>query len=506
MRQLRHAIAAPYDPRVEGANLGTQPEYHHHLGGPCVLNALLVKSKKHPPMRTAALRDLAAATGGDDVDADVEDMHPAASIAVYASTLAERRATSSELRGVHASDIAERLHNAELTTPHQLRRLSLRADGALSTASRLPEHECADLGELAAIELRGDKGAVLHGEGSLFTAPHGVFLRRKIVGGGLETNDENEWETHYPEGWTTFLACAFAKTTGGASMTWCESERTRSRLFRAPNPALADPNCVDDDHANSWKSKSPWTRLLARRQRGSLHVDVHGRRDPDGAETSAQIGDGDCDLGFGALEALDASGAGRLRAAMERALNDVFARWRLRREKAGDFDLPAFTVNARPVLTGRRPDGRLTLSQQGCALGLVSVQIELSMRLRRALVEDERARGDFAAAVTDAAASCAPLGYHTYAGIDAMHKAVATNARHDARIHRVYDRQLAKIDMEREVERARAEVGYAASGPVVGAVPRYEHFPKIPGQSSAPHDVYFRRGLYEDDDTEFSMK
>jgi hypothetical protein len=83
-----------------------------------------------------------------------------------------------------------------------------------------------------------------------------------------------------------------------------------------------------------------------------------------------------------------------------------------------------------------------------------------------------------------------------------MHKAVATNARHDARIHRVYDRQLAKIDMEREVERVRAEVGYASSGPVVGAVPRYEHFPKIPGQSSAPHDVYFRRGLYEDDETD----
>jgi hypothetical protein len=84
-----------------------------------------------------------------------------------------------------------------------------------------------------------------------------------------------------------------------------------------------------------------------------------------------------------------------------------------------------------------------------------------------------------------------------------MHKAVATNARHDARIHRVYDRQLAKIDMEREVERVRAEVGYASSGPVVGAIPRYEHFPKIPGQSSgALHDVYFRRGLYEDDDTD----
>ena len=88
-RQLRHAIAAPYDPRVEGANLGTRPEFHHHLGGPCVLNALLAKSGRHIPRSQRRRCATWPRRRGDDVDADVEDMHPAASIAVYASTLAE---------------------------------------------------------------------------------------------------------------------------------------------------------------------------------------------------------------------------------------------------------------------------------------------------------------------------------------------------------------------------------------------------------------------------------
>jgi len=494
-RQLRHAIAAPYDPRVEGANLGTRPEFHHHLGGPCVLNALLAKSGRHPPLRTAALRDLAAATGGDDVDADVEDMHPAASIAVYASTLAESRATSAELRGVHARDIAERLHKSKLSSPHALRRLALSgSDGALSATSRLPEPECVDLGELASIELRGDPDAVLRGEGTVFTAPHGVFLRREK----LAKNDEFEdaFETHHPEGWTTFLACAFAKATGGVAMTWCESERTRSRLFRAPNPALTDPNaCLPE----SWRRKSPWTRLLARRPVGSAHVDVHGRRDPDGGgPVSAEIGDGDCDVGVGALEAVNVELADSLGRALKDGLDRCLARWRRRREARGEFDSPAYAVNARPVLTGRRPDGRLTLSHQGCSLGLVSVQLELSMRLRRALVGDAQATADFANAIVDALASLAPPPGRgeTYAGIAALDEHVAKNARHDAKVARVLNAQLERIDLEREVERVRREVGYAPP-----AAPTYEHFPKSLAQAQ-PHDVYFRRGLYDGEDSD----
>ena len=494
-RQLRHAIAAPYDPRVEGANLGTRPEFHHHLGGPCVLNALLAKSGRHPPLPTAALRDLAAATGGDDVDADVEDMHPAASIAVYASTLAERRATSAELRGVHARDIAERLHKSKLSSPHRIRRLALSgSDGALSAESRLPEPECVDLGELASIELRGDPDAVLRGEGTAFTAPHGVFLRREKL--AADDVFEDKFETHHPEGWTTFLACAFAKATGGVAMTWCESERTRSRLFRAPNPALTDPNCVSA--RTSWRRKSPWTRLLARRPVGSAHVDVHGRRDPDGGDVSAEIGDGDCDVGVGALEAVNVELADSLRTALRDGLDRCLARWRRRREARGELDAPAFAVNARPVLTGRRPDGRLTLSQQGCSLGLVSVQLELSMRLRRALVGDAEATADFAGAIVDAFASLAPRPGRgeTYAGIAALDEHVAKNARHDAKVARVLNAQLERMDLEREVERVRREVGYAPP-----LKPTYEHFPKSLVRGT-PHDVYFRRGLYDGEDSD----
>ena len=66
----------------------------------------------------------------------------------------------------------------------------------------------------------------------------------------------------------------------------------------------------------------------------------------------------------------------------------------------------AFAVNEDPVLTGRRPDGMWTLSQQGTALGLASVQIELSLRLRRRLRKDEAAMAGFARALTDAWVEC----------------------------------------------------------------------------------------------------
>ena len=62
----------------------------------------------------------------------------------------------------------------------------------------------------------------------------------------------------------------------------------------------------------------------------------------------------------------------------------------------------AFRVNEAPILRGARDDGRMTLSQQGVRLGLVSVQLELSLRLRLVLKDDpEKTRG-FARAVVGA--------------------------------------------------------------------------------------------------------
>jgi len=65
-----------------------------------------------------------------------------------------------------------------------------------------------------------------------------------------------------------------------------------------------------------------------------------------------------------------------------------------------------FLLSDNPVLTGMRTDGRMTMSQQGVALGMTSVQIELSLRLRRALKEDPTALRAFALAITRAWAEC----------------------------------------------------------------------------------------------------
>ena len=62
----------------------------------------------------------------------------------------------------------------------------------------------------------------------------------------------------------------------------------------------------------------------------------------------------------------------------------------------------AFRVNERPVLRGARDDGRMTLSQQSARLGLVSVQLELSLRLRLVLKDDPEKARDFARAVVAA--------------------------------------------------------------------------------------------------------
>jgi hypothetical protein len=44
------------------------------------------------------------------------------------------------------------------------------------------------------------------------------------------------------------------------AMTWCEGERTRSRMERRANPANCDPNCVTPAEALEY----PWGRLLSR--------------------------------------------------------------------------------------------------------------------------------------------------------------------------------------------------------------------------------------------------
>jgi hypothetical protein len=236
-----------------------------------------------------------------------------------------------------------------------------------------------------------------------------VYLRREVV-----TANGPAFETHVPERWTSFIALAFAGAASGSSMTWHRAERERSKATGTFDPGHVDPNCVSADVAGAYN----WGVLLRRFADGAsfekratddefparawFHVDVHGRRDPEVSHET--LGPGDVDIGTGALRAYRPELADALAEALGRRLRAFFATvgdafpTRAKRRK-GD---KAFRVNERPVLRGARDDGRMTLSQQSARLGLVSVQLELSLRLRLVLKDDPEMTEGFARAVVGA--------------------------------------------------------------------------------------------------------
>jgi len=264
-----------------------------------------------------------------------------------------------------------------------------------------PEDVCAELAAVA-VERHGDARV-------LFTAPHGVYLRREVV-----TANGPAFETHVPERWTSFIALAFAGAVNGSSMTWHRAERERSEATRTFDPGHIDPNCVSTDIAGTYN----WGVLLRRfadrasfenrslatdgETRAWFHVDVHGRRDPEVSHET--LGPGDVDIGTGALRAYRPELADALAEALGRRLRAFFATvgdafpTRAKKRKGEE----AFRVNERPVLRGARDDGRMTLSQQSARLGLVSVQLELSLRLRLVLKDDPEKAREFARAVVAA--------------------------------------------------------------------------------------------------------
>ena len=240
--------------------------------------------------------------------------------------------------------------------------------------------------------------------GLIFTAPHGIWVQRP---GHAD---------HKPEVYTTFLAVAMAATTDSSFAVWSSAERCKSDLRGRPDQGNVDPNFA----AGTQLEDLPWNRLLARHLRrfraaahaaragtcaglgkprgfvGLLHVDLHGRRDSiTGGDGSVDVSD--CDIGVGALLHLglrpeDCAMATRLAGVLFDELSRVFA----------DSD---FRVNMDPRLTGYIDDGgHLTMTMQAVTLGLRAVQLELSLRLRRALRYDHALRSRFAAALRAAAA------------------------------------------------------------------------------------------------------
>jgi len=263
-----------------------------------------------------------------------------------------------------------------------------------------PEDVCAELAAVA-VERHGDARV-------LFTAPHGVYLRREVV-----TANGPAFETHVPERWTSFIALAFAGAASGSSMTWHRAERERSKATGTFDPGHVDPNCVSADVAGAYN----WGVLLRRFADGAsfekratdddtrawFRVDVHGRRDPEVSHET--LGPGDVDMGTGALRADRPELADALTEALGRRLRAFFATVGdafPEHEPAKRKGEKAFRVNERPVLRGARDDGRMTLSQQSARLGLVSVQLELSLRLRLVLKDDPEMTQGFARAVVGA--------------------------------------------------------------------------------------------------------
>ncbi|EKX41974.1 hypothetical protein GUITHDRAFT_164279 [Guillardia theta CCMP2712] len=235
--------------------------------------------------------------------------------------------------------------------------------------------------------------------GLIFTAPHGIFLHRP---GHAD---------HKAEVYTSTLAQTLAQDVDASFVIWSEQERSRSGFLQKPEPFNHDPNYVPDDII----AEVPFYRFCLRhirrfrnRRHGVLLVDVHGRRDVI-ARADGSCDQSDCDIGVGALEYSSGKEQDRLKAA---ALRES-----LSRSLSELLGASGFTVNSHPKLSGfissinRRVDEDEprynTMSMQAVRMGLPAVQLELSLRLRKALRNDEDLRCQFAHALLESSKSVA---------------------------------------------------------------------------------------------------
>jgi len=100
----------------------------------------------------------------------------------------------------------------------------------------------------------------------------------------------------------------------------------------------------------------------------------------------------DCDIGLGALFYEAPEEAAMLKACLRDHLSSVLKK--------------SFIVNDHPQLQGRWGNGRMTLTQQSVAEGMLSVQLELSLSLRKELNRNRELRQDFARALYMAFTLC----------------------------------------------------------------------------------------------------
>lgn len=321
---------------------------------------------------------------------------------------------------------AERVRDAlgELYAPPvtaaSIQRHSL-SQAAADTRKRCGILLASDTAHDALVALTRVERHVLGPSPFVFSAPHGVHLNR------------DGQPSHKPEDWTTFIAKALAIATSSTALVWSEAERVKSELTRAADPANRDPNyalagwdCPDTSgKRDDAVAESPWLSHLrhasqsVQRAARIFHIDIHGRRDPSFGDSPTDLDASDLDVGLGALRRADPRLADALQKTLAPALAEALSaatKTQVPVRTGGahaDDDPSVFVVNDAPKLSGdwalRGKADRCTMSAMGCALGLVSVQLELSRRLRLYLKDDAHALEAVAASLVAACTAVAKL-------------------------------------------------------------------------------------------------
>jgi len=234
----------------------------------------------------------------------------------------------------------------------------------------------------------------------LVTAPHCITL--------LRDGDR----PHLVEEYTSSIAQAIAKEFGGTSLMWTRTERRCSELLRSfakmiddttgrlVDPRNRDPNYLSTAElsSNSWYqqmlSTAMYWRELFGHVKATLHVDVHGCRDPPDSPSHLTVGLGAMRVqaercgGPEGLARVDAFGV-----ALETELSAVLAGLRLKpRAKLVRVLVPMQNDEAHMRFSGAwRPETRRhTQSQQSVTFAGFShaVQLEMSKVLRRMLLQN----------------------------------------------------------------------------------------------------------------------
>jgi len=235
----------------------------------------------------------------------------------------------------------------------------------------------------------------------LVTAPHCICLLR------------DGHRPHLVEEYTSAIAKAIAKQLGGTSLRWTSSEQRCSELLRSigkrcddTTGMLIDPRNRDPNYLSAAElATNPWYqqmlstamcwRELFGQAKPTLHVDVHGCRDPPGTPSHLTVG-----LGAMKLQAERCGGPKALAcveafsAALELGLYPVLAGLRLKpRAQLVRVLVPLQRDEANMSFSGAwSPEARRhTQSQQAVTFAgfTHAVQLEMSRVLRRMLLQNK---------------------------------------------------------------------------------------------------------------------